>query len=200
MSLDAVAKEQGENIALGAPVLSAVFTDQGKGVLTCHSGMLEGIEPLVFQTLFELKDGFVPVLTEIYNMIVEISKEYQDDQIQFFIETVDNLRGQIFPMEEKPVVQVSTADQQQIQLVVGEVEKNIEESINYYMSMLGDLMELISSRALEIQKSIESYDKDFNTWLDTNTKGIQDSRIQNELKKWEDAKNLIHTKLKQLTE
>ncbi|HUX99702.1 MAG TPA: hypothetical protein VMV49_09125 [Candidatus Deferrimicrobium sp.] len=200
LSLDAVAKEKGENAALGAPVFSAVFTNEGKGVLTCHAGLLEGVEPLVFQSLFEIKDGFIPILTEIYNMIVAISDEYGDDQIQYFIETVDNLKTQIFPAEEKAKPIPSKVDDQQILMIINEMEKNIEESINYYMSMLGDLMELISSRALEIQKSIESYDKDFITWLNANTKGIQHPRIQNELKKWEDAKNVIHTKLKRLTE
>jgi len=200
LSLDAVAKEKGENAALGRPVFSAVFTDQNKGILTCHSGLLEGVEPLVFQTLFKLDEGFIPILTEISNMIMAISKEYGDEQMQFFIETVDNLVSQIYPTKKKEVIPVSTEDDQRLQLIINEMEKNIEESINYYMNMLGDLMELISSRALEIQKSIESYDSDFNKWLQTNTRGIQHPRIQAELKKWEDAKNLINTKLKALTE
>ncbi|TFG05860.1 MAG: hypothetical protein EU536_00515 [Promethearchaeota archaeon] len=200
LSLDAVAKEKGENAALGSPAFSAVFTDQNKGVLTCHAGLLEGIEPLVFQTLFELKEGFVPILTEISNMIMAISKEYGDDQMQYFIEVVENLTRQLYPTEEKQVAPIPGEEDQRLKLVINEMEKNIEESIGYYMSMLGDLMELVSSRALEIQKSIESYDTDFNKWLHANTKGMQNPRIQSELKKWEDAKNLINTKIKQLTE
>ncbi len=200
LSLDAVAKEKGENAALGPPVFSAVFTNQNKGVLTCHAGLLEGIEPLVFQTLFELKDGFIPVLTEINNIVMAISKEYGDEQIQYFIEMVDNFIGQIYPSEEKAIsIPASAEADQRLQLVITEMERNIEDSINYYMSMLGDLMELISSRALEIRKSIESYNLDFKTWLTTNTKGLDHPRIQSELKKWEDAKNLIDTKLKTLT-
>ncbi len=201
LSLDAVAKEKGENAGLGSTVFSAVFTDQGKGVLTCHAGLLEGIEPLVFQSLFELKEGFIPILTEVYNIIVAIQASYGDAQIQFFIETIDNFINQLFPGEEKmPAVPTAAEDRQKIQLVITEMEKNIEESINYYMSMLGDLMELISSRAQEIRKSVQSYDSDFFKWLETNTKGIQDSRIQSELKKWNDAKKLIDDKLSHLTE
>lgn len=199
LSLDAVAKEKGENLALGAPVFSAVFTDQNKGVFICHAGVLEGVEPLVFQSLFELNQGFIPIMTEIYNMIVAISKEYGDEKIQFFIETVNNFIKQVFPGEEKVSVPTAVQDDQRLKLVMAEMDKNIEESINYYMSMLGDLMELISSRALEIRKSIESYDKDFKKWLDENISASH-PRIQGELKKWEDAKNLIDAKLKQLTE
>ncbi|NVM52992.1 MAG: hypothetical protein HWN66_04760 [Candidatus Helarchaeota archaeon] len=201
LSLDAVAKEKGENAALGTPVFSAVFTNQNKGILTCHAGLLEGIEPLVFQSLFELRDGFIPVLTEINNMISAISKEYGDEQMQYFMGTVENLVRQIYPSERKAVtVPVAAEDDKRIQAILAEMGKNIEESINYYMSMLGDLMELISSRALEIRKSIESYDSDFSKWLNVNTKGIQHPRIQSELRKWEDAKNLINTKLKALTD
>lgn len=199
LSLDAVAKEKGENAALGQPVFSAVFTDQNKGILTCHSGLLEGIEPLVFQTLFELTEGFIPVLTEVSNMIMAISKEYGDEQMQYFIQTVETLVGQVFPTE-KEIIPPSAEDDQRLQLVINEMEKNIEESIGYYMSMLGDLMELISSRALEITKSIESYDNDFNKWLQVNTKGLDHPRIRSELKKWEDAKNLIDVKLKMISE
>lgn len=200
LSLDAVAKEKGENAALGAPVFSAVFTDQNKGILTCHAGLLEGIEPLVFQSLFEMNAGFIPILTEINNMITAISKEYGDAQMQYFVEVVDNLVGQIYPSEEKIVTIPASAEaDERLQLVITEMERNIEESIGYYMSMLGDLMELISSRALEIRKSIESYDSDFRKWLSTNTKGLDHPRIQGEMKKWEDAKNLIDTKLKTLT-
>jgi hypothetical protein len=133
-------------------------------------------------------------------MITAISEEYGDEQMQYFVETVENLTRQIYPSEEKAAVPVSAEDDQRLQIVLNEMEKNIEESISYYMSMLGDLMELISSRALEIQKSIESYDTDFNKWLQANTQGIQHPRIQAELKKWEDAKNLINVKLKALTE
>lgn len=201
LSLDAVAKEKGENAALGAPIFSVVFTDQGKGVLTCHAGLLEGIEPLVFQTLFGLDNGFIPILTEIHNMIVAISNEYGDQQIQYFIETVDNLVTQLHPKEEKaPSIPTHAEDDQRILLIASEMEKNIGESINYYMGMLGDLMELISSRAQEIRKSVESYDGDFSSWLASNTKGISHPRIQEELKKWNDAKKVIEEKLKQLTE
>ncbi|MFX1293471.1 MAG: hypothetical protein ACFFD2_01240 [Promethearchaeota archaeon] len=201
LSLDAVAKEKGENAALGPPIFSTVFTDQGKGVLTCHVGVLEGIEPLVLQTLFELNEGFIPVLTEIYNMIVAISTEYGDDQIQYFIETIDNFIGQIFPVEEEaPPIPTQAADEQKIQMIVAEIEKNIGESINYYMSMLSDLLELISSRVQEIRKSIESYDTDFNSWLEVNVKGVQHPLIHSELKKWTEAKKLIEDKLKYLTE
>ena len=200
LSLDAVAKEKGENAALGQPIFSAVFTDQNKGILTCHSGLLEGIEPLVFQTLFELNEGFIPVLTEVSSMIMAISKEYGDEQMQYFVQTVETLVGQIFPTEKEITPPTSAEDDQRLQLVINEMEKNIEESIGYYMSMLGDLMELISSRALEITKSIESYDNDFNKWLQVNTKGIDHPRIRSELKKWEDAKNLIEIKLKTISE
>ena len=200
LSLDAVAKEKGENAALGQPVFSAVFTDQNKGILTCHSGLLEGIEPLVFQTLFELNEGFIPVLTEVSSMIMAISKEYGDEQMQYFVQTVEILVEQIFPTEKEITPPTSAEDDQRLQLVINEMEKNIEESIGYYMSMLGDLMELISSRALEITKSIESYDNDFNKWLQVNTKGIDHPRIRSELKKWEDAKNLIDVKLKMISE
>ncbi|MHA1651459.1 MAG: hypothetical protein ACTSYB_14815 [Candidatus Helarchaeota archaeon] len=201
LSLDAVAKEKGENATLGPPIFSAVFTDQNKGVLTCHAGLLEGIEPLVMQSLFDLKEGFVPILSEINNIIIALSKEYGDDQVQFFIETVENLIGQIFPKEEKvPTVSVHAEDEQRIQMILTEMQKNIQESINYYMSMLGDLMELISSRALEIRKSVESYDTDFRNWLVKNLKNIQDPRVQSELKKWEDAKKLIEDKLTHLCE
>jgi len=200
LSLDAVAKEKGENAGLGQPIFSAVFTDQNKGILTCHSGLLEGIEPLVFQTLFELNEGFIPVLTEVSSMIMAISKEYGDEQMQYFIQTVETLIGQIFPTKKEITLPASGEDDQRLQLVINEMEKNIEESIGYYMSMLGDLMELISSRASEITKSIESYDNDFNKWLQVNTKGIDHPRIRGELKKWEDAKNLIEVKLKMLSE
>jgi predicted regulator of Ras-like GTPase activity (Roadblock/LC7/MglB family) len=199
LSLDAVAKEKGENLALGSPVLSAVFTDQNKGVFICHAGVLEGVEPLVFQSLFDLKGGFIPILTEIYNMIIAISKEYGDEKVRDFIETVDNFIGKIFPAEEKAPIPIGVQDEQRLKLVLTEMGKNIEESITYYMNMIGDLMELISSRALEIRKSIESYDKDFKKWLDENLGGAH-PKIEGELKKWEDAKNLIDAKLKQLTE
>ncbi len=200
LSLDAVAKEKGENAALGPPIFSAVFTDQGKGVLTCHAGLLEGIEPLVMQSLFVLNQGFIPVLTEIYSKIVAISNEYGDEQVQFFIETIDNLMGQLFEEEKIPSVPTHAEDDEKIRLIVGEMEKNIGESINYYMSMLGDLMELISSRAQEIRKSVDSYDNDFNQWLESNLQGIRNPSIESELKKWTDAKKLIEDKLKQLTE
>ena len=116
------------------------------------------------------------------------------------VEIIDNLVSQIYPTEKRAAVPVSGADAQLVQAVIAEMEKNIEESINYYMSMLGDLMELISSRALEIRKSIESYDNDFNKWLQSNTQGIKHPSIESEMKKWEDAKNLINTKLKALTD
>lgn len=199
LSLDAVAKEKGENLALGSPVLSAVFTNQNRGVFICHAGVLEGVEPLLFQSLFDLKEGFIPILTEIYNMIIAISKEYGDAKIQYFVETINGFVGQIFPTGEKVSIPAAVQDEQRLKLVLAEMGKNIEESITYYMNMIGDLMELISSRALEIRKSIESYDKDFKKWLDDNLGGAH-PKIENELKKWEDAKNLIDAKLKQLTE
>ena len=199
LSLDAVAKEKGENLALGSPILSAVFTDQNKGIFICHAGVLEGVEPLVFQSLFDLKQGFIPILTEIYTMVIAISKEYGDEKIQDFIATVDSFVGQIFPAGEKLSTPAVGQNEQRFKLVLAEMGKNIEESITYYMNMIGDLMELISSRALEIRKSIESYDKDFKKWLDENLGG-RHPEDQGELKKWEDAKNLIDAKLKQLTE
>ncbi|MHA1129338.1 MAG: hypothetical protein ACTSQI_10000 [Candidatus Helarchaeota archaeon] len=200
LSLDAVAKEKGENAMLGPPIFSVVFTDQGKGVLTCHAGLLEGVEPLVMQSLFELNQGFIPILTEIYSKIVAISSEYGDDQIQFFIETIDNLTGQLFEEEKPSAVPTHGEEDERIQLIVTEMEKNIGESINYYMSMLGDLMELISSRAQEIRKSVDSYDIDFNQWLESNLQGTRNPQIESELKKWADAKKLIEDKLRQLTE
>ncbi|MHA1229654.1 MAG: hypothetical protein ACTSRP_16930 [Candidatus Helarchaeota archaeon] len=204
LAVDAIAKEKGENAGLGSPVMTTVFTSQNKGFLTAHAGSMEGVEPLVYLTLFDLKNGFIPILSEVKYMIKNIEREYGDEKSQKFIETVNILFKQLFPEEvAAPEEIISTERMDQLNNMYIEMKKNIEESINYYMSMLGEFMELISSRCVEIKNSLEAYDRDLQKWINDNSQVFKGTPYENkmaeELNKWISAKEVVENKLSKMS-
>ncbi|MHA1271203.1 MAG: hypothetical protein ACTSPY_15530 [Candidatus Helarchaeota archaeon] len=203
LAVDAIAKEKGENAGLGSPILTVVFTDQDKGFLTSHAGSMEGVEPLVYLTLFDLKNGFIPILSEVRQMIKNLAKEYGDTMSQLFIDTTDEIFKQLFPESMVPEEIVPTERIDELNKMFQEMEKNIDDSITYYMSMLGEFMELISSRCTEIQNSIEAYDRDLRKWIQDNVPVFKGTPLENkmdiQLQKWISAKEVVEDKLSKIS-
>lgn len=210
LSLDAVVKEKGESTGLGSPILSVVFTDQKRGVMTCHAGRMDN-DPLIYQCLFDLKGGFAPILSVSGNIINTINGEFGDPQSKIFLETLHNITNQLAPGAVKAETarpgevvtkQVTDTSAEPVKNLLGEMEKNISESISYYMTQLSELMELVVSRSQELRTSIESYDKDLQSWIDENFKTFKkfglDGNCKQEHEKWKQAKKIIFTKLDQI--
>ncbi|MHA1694394.1 MAG: hypothetical protein ACTSXT_07575 [Candidatus Helarchaeota archaeon] len=203
LAVDAIAKEKGESSGLGRPIFTVVFTSQNKGFLTAHAGSMEGVEPLVYLTLFDLNNGFIPILSETRQMIKNISSEYGDEFSQKLIETIDLIFKQLFPEESLPEEVIPAQKLDELNNMYIEMEKNIDESINYYMSMLGEFMELISSRCAEIQNSLSTYDKDLRKWIQENAlvfKGTPfEQKMNEQLNKWLNAKEVVENKLSKMS-
>ncbi|MHC1591852.1 MAG: roadblock/LC7 domain-containing protein [Candidatus Helarchaeales archaeon] len=210
LTLDAVVKEKGESTGLGAPIFSAVFTDQKRGVLTCHAGLMDN-EPLIYQCLFDLKEGFLPILSEAGTIINTIGGEYGDEKTKLFLDTLKNIINQLAPegakeeivragevIEKKP----TELSPEPVKNLIVEMEKNISESISYYMTQLSELMELVVTRSKELRTSIEGYDADLANWIESNlptfAKFGLDANCKQEYEKWIQAKKIIFTKLEQL--
>ena len=205
LAVDAIAKEKGENAGLGSPIFSVVFTSQIKGFLSAHAGSLEGIDPLVFLTLFDLKNGFISILAEANQIIKNLAKEYKDDLSTKFIDTTNGIFKQLFPDELTPeqIISEPSLQTNELNSMFIEMEKNIDDSINYYMTMLGEFMELISSRCSEIQNSLEAYDKDIIKWIQDNVPVFKNTPLENkmneQLQKWKNAKNIVENKIAKMS-
>jgi predicted regulator of Ras-like GTPase activity (Roadblock/LC7/MglB family) len=205
LAVDAIAKEKGENAGLGTPIFSIVFTTQNKGFLTAHAGSMDGVEPLTYLTLFDLEKGFIPILSDVRQMIKNLSQEYGDDLSKRFLDTVNSIFKQMFPEEPIPAEEaVPTQKMDELQNMFGEIEKNIDDSISYYMMMLGEFMELISSRCSEIQNSLQAYDQDLRKWIQDNIPIFKGSpleeKMDQQMEKWVSAKEVVENKLSKMLE
>ncbi|NHI91852.1 MAG: hypothetical protein EAX96_05075 [Candidatus Lokiarchaeota archaeon] len=217
LSLDAIVKEKGESTGLGSPVMSIVFTDTEQGVMTAHAGTMEN-DPIIYESLFSLKDGFVPILSETGSIISTLSNEYKDAQTNTFIETIEDIAKQIAPdvepsvrpgevkIEAKPapVEAAAAVDAEPVKNLLSEMGKNIEESVTYYMNQLSELMELVASRSKELKESLDSYDQDLQSWVNTNIDTFKqfglDKEAKTEIEKWNQAMEIIISKLEKLEE
>ncbi len=217
LSLDAIVKEKGESTGLGSPVMSIVFTDTGQGVMTAHAGTMEN-DPIIYESLFSLEQGFVPILSEAGSIINTISQEFSDGQTKLFVETLEDIAKQIAPDVEASArpgeikatpaaasaAPTTTVGIEPVKQLLVEMGKNIEESVNYYMNQLSELMELVVSRSSELRGSLESYDQDLNTWVNTNMATFKqfglDKDCKEEIEKWNQAMDIIHSKLNHLEE
>ncbi|MHA1785217.1 MAG: hypothetical protein ACTSVY_06110 [Candidatus Helarchaeota archaeon] len=211
LSLDAIVKEKGESTGLGAPVMSIVFTDTDMGVMTVHAGTMDN-DPIIYEALFTLDEGFVPILSEIGSIISTLSQEFKDEQTTTFVETIEDIAKQIAPDVEasvKPGEVISASPEPQttvgiepVKQLLVEMGSNIEESIQYYMSQLSELMELVVSRSKELRESLDNYDKDLQTWVNSNLGTFSqfglDGQCKAEVEKWNQALSIINTKLDQL--
>ncbi|MHA1145029.1 MAG: hypothetical protein ACTSRW_09860 [Candidatus Helarchaeota archaeon] len=210
LSLDAVIKEKGESTGLGSPIITVVFTDQKRGVMTCHAGQMEN-EPLIYQCLFDLKQGFTPILSEAGTIVNTISGEFGDQKTQIFLDTIKDIINQLAPEGVKEEIvrpgevaekTVTVASPEPVKNLLVEMEKNITESISYYMTQLSELMELVVSRSQELRTSIDGYDTDLANWIEGNLPTFQkfglDANCKQEYEKWIQAKKIIFTKLDQL--
>ena len=216
LSLDTIVKEKGESTGLGSPVMSIVFTDSGNGVMTAHAGTMDG-DPIIYESLFSLEQGFVPVLSEAGSIISTISQEYSDGQTKLFTETLEDIAKQIAPDVEASVrpgeIKATPAAAAAATTAVGiepvkqllvEMGKNIEESVSYYMNQLSELMELVVSRSNELRGSLDSYDVDLQTWVNTNMDTFKQFKLDKDCKfeidKWNQAMDIINSKLNHLEE
>ncbi|MBD3228113.1 MAG: hypothetical protein GF329_07985 [Candidatus Lokiarchaeota archaeon] len=202
LAVDAIAKEKGQNAGLGVPIFSIVFTNQNKGFLIAHAGSMDGVEPLVFQTLFSLDKGFIPILSEVRNIIKNISKEYGDQLSQKLMDTIKIIFKQLFPEEEIPKEEVPAQKMDELNNMYVEIERNIDDSINYYMTMIGEFLELISSRCAEIQNSLDAYDQDLQKWIKENIPIFNNTpfekKMDTQLEKWLSAKEIVENKLSKI--
>ena len=217
LSLDAIVKEKGESTGLGSPVMSIVFTDTEQGVMTAHAGTMDN-DPIIYESLFSLKDGFVPILSELGSIISTLTSEFKDSQTDTFLETIDDIAKQIAPDVEPaarpgevkveavpaPAATVSAADAEPVKNLLVEMGKNIEESVAYYMNQLSELMELVVSRSKELRESLDSYDQDLQSWVNSNLETFKEfglkSDAKNEIEKWNQAMDIIISKLDKLEE
>jgi len=215
LSLDTIVKEKGESTGLGSPVMSIVFTDSGQGVMTAHAGTMEG-DPIIYESLFSLEEGFVPILSEAGSIISTISQEYSDGQTKMFVETLEDIAKQIAPDVEASVrpgeikttsaavAPTTTVGIEPVKQLLVEMGKNIEESVSYYMNQLSELMELVVSRSNELRGSLDSYDQDLQTWVNTNMDTFKqfslDKDCKGEIDKWNQAMDIINSKLNHLDE
>ncbi|NVM03158.1 MAG: hypothetical protein HWN67_12520 [Candidatus Helarchaeota archaeon] len=197
LSLDAIVKEKAEKTELKLPILSVVFTNQGKGFMTVHGGTMDK-EPLIYQVLFETNKGFIEILSEAASVVNTIAHEYGDQQTNVFLDTLENIKRQIYP-EEKVEVMPDTAAAGQVKTLMEEMTKNISETINYYVAQFGELLELFTSRGEELIQSMETYDKELRGWIESNMAVIKqfgfDNQTNQEIKKWEDTISKLKTKL-----
>ena len=118
----------------------------------------------------------------------------RDQQTQFFLDTLQNIKRQIYP-EEKIEVVLDTAATPQVNALMAEMVKNISETIKYYETQLNELLGLFSTRADELIQSMETYDKELKGWIQSNMAVMKqfkmDGQANKEIKKWDDAiKNL----------
>jgi len=216
LSLDTTVKEKGESTGLGSPVMSIVFTDSGNGVMTAHAGTMEG-DPIIYESLFSLDKGFVPILSEAGSIISTISQEYNDGQTKLFTETLEDIAKQIAPDVEASVrpgeikaapaaaaAPTTAVGIEPVKQLLVEMGKNIEESVNYYMNQLSELMELVVSRSNELRGSLDSYDQDLQTWVKTNMETFKQFNLNKdcdgEISKWNQAMDIINSKLNHLEE
>jgi hypothetical protein len=138
-------------------------------------------------------------------MIKNLSQEYGDDLSKRFLDTVNSIFKQMFPEEPIPAEEaVPTQKMDELQNMFGEIEKNIDDSISYYMMMLGEFMELISSRCSEIQNSLQAYDQDLRKWIQDNIPIFKGSpleeKMDQQMEKWVSAKEVVENKLSKMLE
>ncbi|MHA1378708.1 MAG: roadblock/LC7 domain-containing protein [Candidatus Helarchaeota archaeon] len=200
LSLDAIVKEKSEKTELYPPIFSMVLTNQDKGFMTVHGGTMDN-EPLVYQVLFNSKNGFIEILSETASVINTISQEYGDQQTKSFLETLESFRQQLYP-EEKPEVAPDTAGTEQVKVLMDELSKNITETTKYYDTQLNELLQLFATRTDELIQSLETYDKELRGWVAANKSVIKqfgfENRTNEELSRWDQIIEKLKSKIKHL--